>query len=346
PAQGDKRGGERGDRHHQRDPLYGGLRDDGLSEKDFRRRIRRLPVPRHERAHHDERAIARYFLERHAALRKRGRVVGERLIARNGDQDRAIAPALQHLELGQVLRYAFRQAVHQYGRLRYRYLEARPGRPHDEPAVDRLDAVLGRKRVLALPLAQHIRPPPAGLQPELPKLAQEVVLVPRLHADEVHVVVRDARAEPVFGGHAVSLRELGHPADQRLVGGAQRIFDRRARADHHDHSVILPVERVVVPRRVVDGPVALPELADVTDERKPARRVVPDVGGVLGRAVHEIPFREGEGRLIAATPVLFGRNGGRPSGKDRGAEGEREATADRRPAQDAVPSPAARPLTQ
>src|SRR5262249_48015825 len=270
----------------------------------------------------------------------------ERLIARNGDQDRAIAPALQHLELGQVLRYAFRQAVHQYGRLRYRYLEARPGRPHDEPAVDRLDAVLGRKRVLALPLAQHIRPPPAGLQPELPKLAQEVVLVPRLHADEVHVVLRDARAEPVFGGHAVSLRELGHPADQRLVGGAQRIFDRRARADHHDHSVILPVERVVVPRRVVDGPVALPELADVTDERKPARRVVPDVGGVLGRAVHEIPFREGEERLIAATPVLFGRNGGRPSGKDRGAEGEREETADRPPTQDAFPSHAARSLTK
>src|SRR5207244_82418 len=89
--------------------------------------------------------------------------------------------------------------------------------------------------------------------------------------------------------------------------------------DHH-HQVIAAVERVLLNLARYRG-VALPELTDVLEQWESARtRAGSEIGRVFGWAVDQIPFREGEKRLVGRASVLWRCNHRRVCGYRWGRE--------------------------
>src|SRR5262245_23898584 len=83
---------------------------------------------------------------------------------------------------------------------------------------------------------------PWHVVPQTAQRARIVELVPGSFADELDIGLRDASAVRVFRCGRRNVADLREPPDEHLVGGAQRVFDRRADPDDEHHHVVAGVE--------------------------------------------------------------------------------------------------------
>ena len=181
----------------------------------------------------------------------------------------------------------------------------RLGAELDQARIAFLDEKLGGEREAPFPAPDQVRARERQFRPQPRQRCQEVELVPGLEPDEVDIRLGVVGVEAFLGHRNVAAhRCLGEPADGVLVGALERVFDGRAAADDHHHQVVAAVERKLR-QLAIDRTVALPELADVGEQGKAARRLAArQVARVLGRAVHQVPLGKGEEGLVRRAPVL------------------------------------------
>src|SRR6266852_2770461 len=133
----------------------------------------------------------------------------------------------------------------------------------------------------------------------------ERIFVPRLDSNKIDVVLRHFGGELIFVGHCVASGPLRYPTDGILVESLNRVLRGKTRADNNHHGLITGVKRVAVFSYVIHVTVVTPKLADSTEIRKPRRRLILHMLGILGGAVDEIPLRQGEICLAFVTLVAL-----------------------------------------
>jgi hypothetical protein len=177
----------------------------------------------------------------------------------------------------------------------------------DQLAVDRLDRIFGGQGVAALPFANHVGAGRRRSRPQALEAGPEIEKVPRFPADEVDVFLGGLCAVAVFGSELAVRSGPADAPDRVFVRRAQAVFHRCAAPDHHDHHMVADVGRVMPAYLFTsDACIARPDLARVSEEGELVRGVRGNPGGILGRAMHEEPFGEGQEGLLDAAALVRG----------------------------------------